>query len=196
MTTTTTTKIFFCFASEQCKMKWKTFFKNYKPFDFSFLSFSEYTGIWLGSTVVRFVFAANLIHHAHELLFFVIPPEGGEGGVAWRTVGGLSKSTEQTRLSAESDKSFFCRCFCAVYKIYLYIKPKYKCANNPCSLLPLRPWTEPRLHSFHSVFPCQSFPPSLSLSVSLRSVCLPKWRHVCASNWRVASTHTTDTHTT
>lgn len=87
------------------------FLKTIKPFDFSFLSFSEYIGIWLGSTVVRFVFAANLIHHAHELLFFV----RGRGGVAWRIVGGLSKSTEQTRLSAESDKSFFCRCFCALY---------------------------------------------------------------------------------
>lgn len=60
-------------------------------------------GYGFGSTVVRlFSFAANLIHHAHELLFFVIPPEGVRWiGGEWRGGGrnGMAHSRRPVKVN-------------------------------------------------------------------------------------------------
>lgn len=202
-------RYFFCFASEQCKMKWKTFFKNYKPprlfisFPFSLFPFphaDDDIGIWLWFDWVRlFCFAANLIHHAHELLFFVIPPDGGgwHGGEgrrgAWHGMAHSRRPVKVNWANVARQRvinHFFVVAFLCVWNLLVY---KTEIQMRQPAACTLRPWTAlSRLCIVFTAFSPVNLLPSLS--VSLRSVCLPKWRHVSGSNWRVASTHTTYTH--
>lgn len=85
---------------------------------------------------------------------------------------------------------FFVVAFLCVWNLLVY---KTEIQMRQPAACQLRPWTAlSRLCIVFTAFSPVNLLPSLS--VSLRSVCLPKWRHVSGSNWRVANAHTTYTH--
>lgn len=91
-----------------------------------------FVGLWDCSTISSWLFAAfaNLIHHAHELLFCNPHAFAGATAEEGLSVGGPSKSTDKrsSATSRQSDKSFFFFVFLyAIYYVCIY-KPTHKCA--------------------------------------------------------------------
>lgn len=84
-----------------------------------------FVGLWDCSTISSWLFAAfaNLIHHAHELLFCNPHAFAGATAEEGLSVGGPSKSTDKrsSATSRQSDKSFFFLFFYTLYTMCVYI---------------------------------------------------------------------------